>query len=113
MGTIIPTWSNSVTHPCSTHTSASDAILSDCLSAALCYMATKWREGSTSTAVPPMPASDVVGQQHKALLLDQLSHITTEGHLEDMAIIFLGTNTTSHLRLTSHNQISAAQQCFP
>ena len=35
-------WKNSMTHPYLTHTSVSDAILSDYPSAAICHTATKW-----------------------------------------------------------------------
>src|SRR5258705_5533954 len=45
------------------------AILSDCLPAAIWRTATKlmeyWREGSTSTAIPPTSSSDVVVQHNK------------------------------------------------
>jgi hypothetical protein len=47
----------------------SDAILSDCPSAAICRTATKltnyWRKGSTSTAITPASASEVAGQHNK------------------------------------------------
>jgi len=50
-------------------TSMSDTFLSDCPSAAICHTATNvmeyWWEGSTSTAVPPTSASDVVDWHHK------------------------------------------------
>jgi len=58
-----------VTHLCFIHTSMSDTILSDYLSAAICHVTAKvteyWWEGSTSTAVPPTSASDAMGQHHK------------------------------------------------
>jgi hypothetical protein len=47
----------------------SDAILTDCLSAAICRKATKltnyWREGSISTAIQPASAYKVMGQHNK------------------------------------------------
>ena len=47
----------------------SDVILSDCPSAAICCTATNvmgyWWEGSTSTAITPTSASDIVGQYNK------------------------------------------------
>jgi len=47
----------------------SDAILSDCPSAAICHMGTKWNgilaESFTSTTIPPPSAYDVMGQHHK------------------------------------------------
>ena len=55
-------------HLCFIHASMSDAILSGCLSAAICHTATKYgmlMESLTSTAIPPTSASDVVGQQNK------------------------------------------------
>ena len=50
---------------CFTHTSMSDAVVSDCPSAAICPTAKKitgyWQEGSTFAAIPPVSASDVMG----------------------------------------------------
>ena len=46
-------------------TSMSDAILSECPSAAICHMAPNVGEGSTSAAIPPTSASDSVGQHNK------------------------------------------------
>jgi hypothetical protein len=47
----------------------SDAILTDCLSAAICLKATKltnyWPEDSVSTAIQPASAYKVVGQHNK------------------------------------------------
>ena len=44
----------------------SDAILSECPSAAVCHMAIKYRlKGSTFTAIPPPSASDIVGQHNE------------------------------------------------
>jgi hypothetical protein len=58
-----------VTHLCFVRTSILDAILSDCPSAAICRTITElknyWREDSTSTAIPPASAFDVVGQHNK------------------------------------------------
>ena len=63
------TWRNSIPHLRFIHTSMSDAILSDCPSAAICHTATNvteyWWEGSTSTAIPPTSVSDVVGRHGK------------------------------------------------
>ena len=43
-----------------------DTILSDCLSAAICHTATKYKqEGSASTAIPPTAASAIVGLHNK------------------------------------------------
>ena len=78
---------NWMAHLC---TSMSDAHLSDCPSAAICHMATNvmeyWWEGSTSTAVLPASASDVVGEHNigditfRAALIHNfyLSAVTTE-----------------------------------
>jgi len=41
VGAIFSTWRNSIPHICIIHTSMSDAILSDCCSAAICPMAPK------------------------------------------------------------------------
>jgi hypothetical protein len=59
-------WRNSVTNLC---TSMTYAILSDYSSAVICRMTTilidYWREGSTSTVIPPISASNVMGQHNK------------------------------------------------
>jgi hypothetical protein len=69
VGAIFFTSINSITHLCFMLTTKSNDILPDCPSAAICRMATKltnyWLEGSTSTAIPPASASDVVGQNNK------------------------------------------------
>jgi len=48
-------------------TSMSDSILSDCPSAAIWqkHVTEYWWEGSTSTALPSPPTSDVVGQYNQ------------------------------------------------
>ena len=62
-------WMNSVTHLCFLCISMSDAILSDCPSAATFCTATKGKgiqwEGSTSTATPPTSASHDMDQHNK------------------------------------------------
>ena len=62
-----PQWA---THLCCMHTSMSDAILSDCLSAAISHITMLnireyWCEGATSTAIPPTSTSNVVSQHNK------------------------------------------------
>ena len=51
------------------HTFMSDAIVSDCPSAAICHTATNvmeyYQEGSASAAISPTSTSDVVGQGSK------------------------------------------------
>ena len=68
-GTIFPIVRKSVTHLWFICTFISDAILSDCPSAAICHTTTTcneyWWEGSDSTAVPSTFTSDVVGHHHK------------------------------------------------
>ena len=60
---------NSVTHLCHKCPSISNAIQSDCPSAAICHMAATWNryrwEGSTSTATLWSSASDIVEQHSK------------------------------------------------
>jgi len=64
------TWRNSVTHLCFICTSTSDVILSDCLSAAICHMATKCNGilvgRFNSAIIPPTPSTDTVDAQNKA-----------------------------------------------
>ena len=75
-------WRNSVTHLHFIRVFMSKAIMSDCLSAAICCMATNWmeywQEDSASTAMLPASASDVVGQHNRkeVLLLEQPLLIT-------------------------------------
>jgi len=62
------TWRNSVTHH---STFMSGAILSLCLSAAICHIAPErngieyWWESLTSAVTLPTSASDIIGQHHK------------------------------------------------
>jgi len=68
-GATFTAWRNSATHLCFFRTSTSDAILSDCPFAAICHTATRsngilW-EGSTSPAIPPPLATDVMDQCNK------------------------------------------------
>ena len=69
LGAIFSVWRNSVIHLCFICTLMSDITLSDCPSAAICYMAkivvVYWWEGSTSTATSPTSVTDVAGQQNK------------------------------------------------
>ena len=69
MGAIFSIWRNSVTHLSFIHASMSDAIVSDCPSAAISHMATTWNGilggRFPSTSIPPTSASDVMGQYSK------------------------------------------------
>jgi len=68
MDAIFSTQRNSMTHLCFICASMSDAILSDCPSAAICPTATKCNGilvGRYSTAVPPMSTSDIMGHHYK------------------------------------------------
>ena len=50
------------------HSSMSDAVLSDCLSAAITRqqnVVKYWQEGSTSAVIPSVFAFDVIGQNNK------------------------------------------------
>jgi len=60
-------WRNSAIYFCFICTSMSDAILSDCSSAAICHMAVTecLCGGSTSAAIPPTSTSDTAGQHNK------------------------------------------------
>jgi len=68
VGVTFSPWRNSVAHLCFIRTSMSDVILSDCPSAAICHtqhvMGYGWK-GSTSNAIPPTSAFDIMGQHNK------------------------------------------------
>jgi len=68
MGAISSAWRTFVPCLCFIQTSVSEAILSDCPSAAICHAARRWNgisvEYSTFTTIPPTSTSFVVGQHN-------------------------------------------------
>ena len=55
-----------ITHLCFIFISMSDTTLSESPSAAICHTATEyWWKGTTSTAISPTSASDIMGQHNK------------------------------------------------
>ena len=69
MNEVLSTWRNSVPHLCFIHTSMSDAVVSDCSSAAICHTATKCNRtvvGSFNCiALLPTLTFDIIGNHNK------------------------------------------------